>query len=112
MHIKNTNLMTQVTFSAKVEHEPASSRQRTVMANTVASRKAELSKLHAQDKGLEKAEANLAKRLWEVQETRRRIGAMANQLEEAVKEAEEALKAGPQLVEERQSQERQSRESK
>ena len=29
MHIKNTNLMTQVTFSAKVEHEPAASRQRT-----------------------------------------------------------------------------------
>ena len=83
-----------MTFSAHVEHEPTAERQVSVLRVQLANRKEELAQLASQEAELAISEETLARRLWEVQETRRRNQAMAAQIEQAAAELEEAL-AGP-----------------
>ena len=83
-----------MTFSAHVEHEPTAERQVSVLRVQLANRKEELAQLASQEAELAISEETLARRPWEVQETRRRNQAMAAQIEQAAAELEEAL-AGP-----------------
>ena len=91
LELRNTNLFTTVQFSAKVEHEPAKERQRTLVVEELQARKTELARVTQQDAELSQSEAALAQRLWEVQETRRRHRAMQDQLQAAVEEVEKSL---------------------
>ena len=89
--LQNRNLLTTVCFSAKVEHVPAADFERNQLQVALAARSEELKLVQQQDGELAASEAELARRLWEVQETRRRHEAMQRQLELAVAEVEDAL---------------------
>ena len=91
MEIRNTNFFSSISFSAKVEHEPTTERQRKLMRLELEARKGELTRVAQQDAELSQSEAALAQRLWEVQETRRRHMAMKVQLEAAVESVQQAL---------------------
>ena len=93
MELRNTNFLTPITFSARVQHEPTRSRRRDGMRKELAARSAELSRLDEQEAALEASEAALAQRLWEVQETRRRHAAMRTQLTAAIDEMRKAIAA-------------------
>ena len=80
-----------MSFSAKVEHEPLSERNRLTIRRELEARRDELSRVAQQDEELAGSEAALAQRLWEVQETRRRAMAMREALQAAVASAENAL---------------------
>ena len=89
--VENRNLVTTVCFSAKVEHVPAADFERTRLQEALAARFEELKLVQQQDGELAASEAELSRRLWEVQETRRRHEAMQRQLQQAVAEVEDAL---------------------
>jgi septal ring factor EnvC (AmiA/AmiB activator) len=91
MQVRNTNMLTHVTFSARVEHEPSSERERSELRRELSNRQEELRTLCSHDEELARSEAALEQRLWEVQETRRRHTAMRAQLEAAVEALEGAL---------------------
>jgi hypothetical protein len=95
MLLRNTNLLTSISFSANVAHEPLAERQRAALKRELAGRKSELEGLVGRETELEATEAALAHRLWEVQETRRRHSAMAAQLQEAVASLEARLATPP-----------------
>ena len=91
MRLTNTNMLSHVTFAAKVEHEPMAARRLSLLRRQLASRQSELAELLAHDKSLAQSEKTLELRLWEVQETRRRHTAMAAQLQEAIREIQANL---------------------
>ena len=61
------------------------------LGSELAERRLELQRVEQQEAELRKSEEALARRLWEVQETRRRHGAIKEQLLAAVEAAEAAL---------------------
>ena len=95
MTLTLTLTLTQVTFSARVEHEPAVQREREMRRAELEGRQAQLATLVTQETELAKSEEALALRLWEVQETRRRHAALKEQLEAAIAAAEDALAVPP-----------------
>jgi hypothetical protein len=93
MEIRNTNFFTPVAFSARVAHEPAAEREAATLRLELRARQDELSRVAQQEEELTASEAELARRLWEVQETRRRHAAIKEQLAVAVHSVEAALRS-------------------
>lgn len=93
LHLRNTNLLTKLALTAACELEPIATRRRAAQCASLAARRAELEAVIGRERELEASEAALAQRLWEVQETRRRHLAMAEQLRQAVAAIEAELAA-------------------
>ncbi|KAL1519469.1 hypothetical protein AB1Y20_022989 [Prymnesium parvum] len=91
VQLENRNLLSSVCFSARVAHEPAADCARAALQRTLAARHEELRLVVQQDSELAASEAELARRLWEVQETRRRHEAMQRQLQASIREISELL---------------------
>ena len=91
MDITNSNLWTSVACCAHVALEPSTKRRRDGLERALAKTRSELERVVSREEELGKSEVALSHRLWEVQETRRRESALAEQLRGAVRVTEEAL---------------------
>lgn len=91
LHLQNRNLLTPVCFSAKVEHVPAADLERSRLQEALAMRCEELKLVQKQTGELAVSEAELARRLWEVQEMRRRHEEIGRQLQSSIQAITESL---------------------
>jgi len=91
LRVRNTNLWTAVSFSARLEVAPVAARRTDALRQRLSVLQAEREQLGKHATELAASEATLAQRLWEVQETRRRHAAMDDQLMSAIGEIESAL---------------------
>lgn len=98
LELRNTNFLSLVAFSAKVEHEPVAERHRVAMLQELSARRLELERVAQQEAELLQSEEALARRLWEVQETRRRHQVIQQQLSEEVASVELALAKPEQRI--------------